>query len=238
MLVTRGYAVVCALNGLEALDRLATGGPFGVVFMDCHMPELDGYRATERFRAREAAGRRLPIVAMTANAMKGDRERCLQAGMDDYLTKPLRPAELDAILDRWLGTIAEPEPGPAPEPAAVAAAVAVAVEKLLDDARVQSLRHDFGEVAEQLVELFEQGTPPLILELRSAGTEADDEALRRAAHQLKGSCQSIGAAYMAEVAEGIEHGSDAAADVDRLVATFKPTVAAIRSALSGAGDVR
>jgi two-component system, sensor histidine kinase and response regulator len=72
------------------------------VFMDCQMPVLDGYEATERIRAAEEPGAHVPVIAMTAHAMAGDRERCLAAGMDDYMAKPVRPEELDAVIERWL----------------------------------------------------------------------------------------------------------------------------------------
>ena len=100
-----GHRVELAGNGLEAV-RLAGAVAYDAIFMDCQMPELDGFEATRRIRAAEAPGRRVPIVAMTANALQGDRERCLEAGMDDYLTKPVRPGELAAVLARWL-----PDPG-------------------------------------------------------------------------------------------------------------------------------
>ena len=103
MLGKRGFKVEVANNGREALTML-TVRSYALVFMDCQMPEMDGYAATAAIRGRESGASRLPIVAMTAHAMKGDRERCLAAGMDDYLSKPLRPAELDAALERWLGT--------------------------------------------------------------------------------------------------------------------------------------
>jgi signal transduction histidine kinase/CheY-like chemotaxis protein len=100
-----GHQVELAVNGQEALDRIAAE-PFDLVMMDCQMPELDGYEATRRVRRREAEQepprRRLPIVAVTAHAFPGERERCLEAGMDDYLVKPFRPDELAALLARWL----------------------------------------------------------------------------------------------------------------------------------------
>ena len=98
LLEKRGCSVRIASNGLEALEMHADQR-YDLIFMDCQMPELDGYAATRRIREREADGPRTPIVALTAHAMKGDRERCLDAGMDDYLTKPVRPAELDKVID-------------------------------------------------------------------------------------------------------------------------------------------
>ena len=90
-------------DGIAALEALA-GTSYDLVLMDCQMPNLDGYAATVAIRAREQlqpGTRRIPVIALTANAMEGDRERCLAAGMDDYLTKPLRAGELYAALKRW-----------------------------------------------------------------------------------------------------------------------------------------
>ncbi len=96
-----GYTADVVANGVEVMDAIRAGG-YSLVLMDCQMPEMDGFEATAAIREEEKKGHRIPIVAMTAHAMKGDRDRCLQAGMDDYISKPIRSDELAAILDRWI----------------------------------------------------------------------------------------------------------------------------------------
>jgi CheY-like chemotaxis protein len=99
LLEKRGHQVVVAANGREALEAMERQS-FDIVLMDLQMPELDGFEATAALRAREAGhGTHLPVIALTAHAMKGDRERCLAAGMDAYLSKPIRPQELDKLLE-------------------------------------------------------------------------------------------------------------------------------------------
>ncbi len=101
MLEKLGFLVEVAATGQQALERHGTGS-YDIIFMDCQMPELDGYACTQEIRRREAEQRHTPVVAMTANAMQGDRERCLAAGMDDYLAKPVKSSDLARVLDEWV----------------------------------------------------------------------------------------------------------------------------------------
>jgi two-component system sensor histidine kinase/response regulator len=97
----RGYRVVVAANGLEAVDAVQRE-TYAAVLMDCQMPELDGYEATREIRRRQLPPRRTPVIAMTAGATQGDRDRCTEAGMDDYISKPVRAADLRLVLSKWL----------------------------------------------------------------------------------------------------------------------------------------
>ena len=110
LLVKRGHTFVAVNDGREAVAALEAGGTFDVVLMDIQMPVMDGFEATAAIRAREAGTTaHLPIVALTAHAMKGDLERCLEAGMDAYVSKPIRAAELYELLDRLVGANREGE---------------------------------------------------------------------------------------------------------------------------------
>jgi CheY-like chemotaxis protein len=108
MLERLGLRADVAANGREAVDLYAMA-PYDLIFMDCHMPEMDGYAATAEIRKQAGAGRRVPIIAMTAEAMEGCRENCLAAGMDDYVAKPVRPEDIVEALRRWAPGAASPK---------------------------------------------------------------------------------------------------------------------------------
>ena len=195
MLPERGLAVDLAEDGGEALIMLAPRHL--AVFMDCQMPNIDGYEATARIRAGQSGGVRVPIIAMTAHALEGDRERCLRAGMDDYLSKPLRSEDLDAVIERWVrvaATDGTAEAGP-----------------LIDEARVRSFNVDYRSMAEELWTVFYEATPPLIGELRDAVERGDADECRRLAHKLKGSSETVGATRMATLSRALEQGGPATA---------------------------
>jgi len=105
-----GYTATAVADGGEAVEAVRHGS-FDLVLMDCQMPVMDGFEATRRIRERERGSRRLPVVAMTANAMVGDREKCLKAGMDDHIPKPVRVDALHRALTRWLPAGAMPPLG-------------------------------------------------------------------------------------------------------------------------------
>jgi CheY-like chemotaxis protein/HPt (histidine-containing phosphotransfer) domain-containing protein len=183
MLERHGHQVTVASNGRQALASLDTES-FDLVFMDIQMPEMDGFEATAAIRAWERdTGRHLPIVAMTANAMKGDREACLAAGMDGYVAKPV---STEALLNVMAAVLPTKRAAPAPVdeiPATDTFDVNDFLERLGGD----------RELLGQLVDLFLTESPPQLAAIRRAIEEGDRDALRRAAHSFKGMISNFGA---------------------------------------------
>ena len=192
-----GHAVTVAGNGREAVDAAARQR-FDAVLMDVQMPEMDGFEATAALREREKAdGGHLPIIAMTAHAMKGDRDRCLAAGMDGYVTKPLRPQELFDVLEGTVATPVQPDrPVPCDESAAHGAPFdkAGALERVSGDA----------DLLNELAGLFLDECPKHLTEIRSALDEKDAARLARAAHTLKGSVGALSAGRAFDAARRME----------------------------------
>jgi PAS domain S-box-containing protein len=195
-----GHVPVLTNNGQEAVDASETH-PFDVLLMDVQMPVMDGLVATATIREREARHperRRLPIMALTAYAVRGDRERCLAAGMDDYLTKPVKPAELAAALNRLCG---DDRPVPVPETPAPASPAAFAGFDL-----ATALDHTGGdrELLDELLTIFAEDAPVRMDAIRRAIELGDAPELMREAHTLKGSLKVFGAMTAAGVAQDLE----------------------------------
>ena len=230
LLTRRGHRYIAASTGTEAV-HVAAESEIDLVFMDCQMPEVDGYEATRRIREREAGagGGRVTIVAMTAHAMAGDRDRCIAAGMDDYLSKPLRPDDVDAVLDRWL-------PLPAAEEHAGPGADAGAERSPLDEDRFNDLHRDFPpELVREVVHAFIDSTPSIIERIVLAAEGVDHLEVSQGAHRLKGGCLAVGAGALNDLASELEVMSKAQAPAAqlqdraaRLEAAWLATRAALR----------
>jgi len=214
--------VTVANHGGEALDALARE-PFDLVLMDVQMPEVDGFEATRSIREREAGtGTRTKVVAMTAHAMKGDRELCLAAGMDDYVSKPVQKGELARVLAWAAGA----------NPAAPEADLPPALDRR---AALKQLGGD-EELFAEIAGLFVAGAPGLFDAIR-AGVEAGDAtAVKRAAHTLKGSSGCVGGLQVSAAAARLEalgtagDLTDAAASVETLSSELDRLLSALAAA--------
>ncbi len=201
-----GYAADAVANGLEALEALARR-EYALVLMDCHMPEMDGLEATAEIRRREGGTRHTPIIALTANAMQGERERYLQAGMDDYLSKPFTPEGLATVIDRWIQpfntlsiTDSFDDATPLDESDVINNECEVSAVARLDE-----IQREFGgEMLSELIVLFVSDTINRLVQLHDVAEQGDAPALERAAHGLKGSCRNLGARCMGDLCEQLE----------------------------------
>jgi two-component system, sensor histidine kinase and response regulator len=207
MLERLGYQADVVANGLEALEALSRVR-YAAVLMDVQMPEMDGYEATAEIRRlEEGQDRRTPIIAMTANAMQGDREQALEAGMDDYVPKPVKADELEAVLDRWVSKPNEAEASVL-EAGDASASREDSEENPLDRSVFAGLRElqDEGEpdILNELIELFLTDVPPQLAALREAVEAGDAHSVERIAHTLKGSCGNMGAVRMEAICAELE----------------------------------
>jgi len=211
MLAKLSLAVDVANNGEEAL-ALIEKQTYDLVLMDCQMPVMDGYQATAAVRARQAGNaKRLPIIALTANAMEGDREQCIKAGMDDYLAKPYSRQQLEQVLSRWLQAEHAPMSAGA-EPASVAAAepetpvpvrAASINRKFLDQLCELDPSGGMG-LARQILQVYLDSTGKLVSQAEQAIAAGDAEALRFAAHSLKSSSANVGAETLSGLFKQLE----------------------------------
>jgi len=209
MMEKLGYEVQVSPDGAHAVD-VAAAGRFDLILMDCRMPVMDGYEATRRIRNSDGPNRTTPIVALTASAMAGDRERCLAAGMDGYLSKPLDPRELAATLNGFNKKPTSLQATTAPAPAPRSDSLD---ESVLDGLRELERGGD-GSFLRRVIEAFVSDTRSRLDDLRVGIAANDLPTTARAAHALKGSCRNIGARRMASLCEQLEqaaNGTDPAA---------------------------
>jgi len=190
-----GYRADLAANGVEALQALKRQ-PYDVVLMDIQMPEMDGFEATRQICERWPDEKQRPtIIAMTAEAMSGDREKCLAAGMDDYISKPIHIPELVAALSRSRMSRETEEPAReanAAKPSQILGDLPSVDWSVLEQMR--SLQDDGApDFVQEMVSLFIKETPPLLIAIREAALASNADGLRRAAHTLKGNSNSMGA---------------------------------------------
>jgi len=219
LLEKQGYPCDVAANGKEALEALSLI-PYDLVFMDCQMPVLDGFEATRQWRLRQPGSRHTPIVAMTAHALKGDRERCLEAGMDDYLSKPVSPEALRDLLGRVL----TPATAPAAKPEAVPPKHPVPVRL----ERIQEITDGDLEFERDLIQRYLDEMETCLQKLGPLIQASDAPGVLAHVHRLKGLSANIGAGRMQAMAEHMERISEsgrlepgAAERLERLKAEFQ-----------------
>jgi len=212
ILESLGYQVVIAHDGIEAVEQLTSQHEYVAVLMDCQMPRLDGYDATRAIRAHEGSSDRVPIIAMTAGAVSGERDRCLGAGMDDFLSKPVSMDLLTSALERWTSvrrsSVAQPE-----------ADAGVETEGVIDKDRLDmltSLKPGDPRMLSRFVDSFLHSTPRDHAEILRAVATEDPRALVETAHRLKGGALNLGVPHVADVCQRLE---DAGDDGDLLHAT-------------------
>ena len=211
LLEKRGHTAVTAADGKEAVEAYEKG-KFDLILMDIQMPGMDGFEATSAIREREkTTGGHIPIVAMTAHAMKGDRERCLEAGMDKYVSKPIRAGEMFATIEGVVGGARDDQ--------RIAAARSQCDDVISWEDAVKQMEGDV-ELLKEIAEMFLEESPVLMDRMRQAAAEGDCKKLERAAHTIKGSVGNFAAKSAFEAAQMLEKiGREG--DLDQAAEAFK-----------------
>jgi len=229
ILEKRGHTVVVVGNGLEALSALREQA-FDLVLMDIQMPEMDGFEATTAIRTEERlTGAHLPIIAMTAHAMKGDRERCLQGGMDGYVCKPIQAKELLDAIEGQISMPAQPESIDIGE---------LNMSEILDTAELLHRFDNDVEFLQELAEQFFSDCPRLLAGMRAAVAGSDHQALEQAAHSLKGAVGNFAAAAAFEAAAVVEKMGRAGSldQAEEAIAQLEAELERLKLALAACGE--
>ena len=204
LLKRRGFRTEVVTNGAAAVESVSHAS-YLAVLMDIQMPEIDGYEATAEIRKNEGTERHTPIIAMTAHALQGDREKALSAGMDDYISKPIRPEDLDRVLERWVfGSFPIRERSNSQTNSSPESSGSLDKAVLAD---LRTIQQEGGaDIVDRLVGTFRDETPPHLAKLRQ--TAEDPQVFKRTAHALNGICSAVGARRMASICSELEMMSD------------------------------
>jgi PAS domain S-box-containing protein len=193
-----GFTVDIASNGKEALNALSMR-TYSLVFMDCQMPEMDGLLATKIIRKRElSTGAHVPIVAMTAHAMREDKDRCIAVGMDDYLSKPVDPKTLREMLDKWLPL---PKSGQSKQTDFDISEVSLDLSKPVN---IENINAKFGAGGKELIKMFVDDAPVQIVSFRKSLQDKNFQEIADTAHKVRGVCAVLGIAHMETTCHAIE----------------------------------
>ena len=235
ILQIQGYSVTVVSDGREALEAHAQGD-FDLILMDCHMPEMDGYEATREIRRRErlSSGKRIPIVALTANAMARDREECLNAGMDDHLSKPFNMLVLQEMLARWLAPTESKQTEAAELAAQATAKAAEVLDRQMLDQLSKVVTNGKPELLSRVIKLYLVESPKLIQQLQQAGMEDNAPQIASCAHALKSCSANVGATLLSRYCTDIE-ASARRGDTDdarKILAKVEAEHACVQSALT------
>ena len=239
MLKKIGLTNVAVADDGEIAVSMTEANEYDLVLMDCQMPKMSGYEATGNIRQREQSNQlpRMPILAMTANAMAGDREKCLASGMDDYLTKPIKVELLKERITHWLSQGAKkaldrPE---LQEPSLETVKKELIKMDILDTQTFEMLKELMEEEFTGLLDSYMEDAPKLLEDIQTSSRQADLEVLIRAAHTLKSSSNNIGALKLGDIAMKMEatgkegNLAEATAMIPDLEKTLEETIAAIKS---------
>ena len=241
MLQRLGYRPEVAANGVEVL-KLLQQQPFDLVFLDVQMPEMDGLEAARRIHAQWPDARRPRLVAMTGNALEGDRDKCIEAGMDDYVAKPVRIAELQGVIERW-GMNRDAHPAAGVSAANAGADAGAAAVPLLDTTIIAELNEmkskDGVPLLHELIDLFAQNAPKHLEQIKNSGDNL--EQLGFAAHVFRGMSLNLGANALGNLCQELEtlalggNTFGIPALIPKIEAAFQQTTVAFAAIRSGKG---
>ena len=235
-LVLLGLACDMAENGQEALERWRKGN-YTLLLTDLHMPEMDGYELTARIRSEESAGRRMPIIAVTANALRGEDQRCIDVGMDDFITKPIQLDVLRQTLMRWLQ--ADDLQAPAAITASTAAVPTQTGHALFDAQVLPSLTGGDATLVEELLAAYRISARDTAQSLSKAQASANWRQVGELAHRLKSSSRAVGAMQLGEICATLEQaGRDGGGDGELIHQLMDDFDAALDAALQAMDPAR